>query len=1610
MKFLRRLTFLAALAVLPACEREGRPEVTLAEEVAVAPAETPGILSETSAQSPDEKEEFAFLRTSVLEDAASPTLCLHFTAPLDPSVSYEPYVRIVEKVAVRPEGERLCIEGLRYGQTARLTLRAGLPAADGESLPADEQLSLSFSDRPAVVRFAGDGFILPRSDARGLGILTVNVDEVDVTVSRVDDRALVFKNLAAGFNAQEGRWAYQDEESEPGRLGITVFEGTLETEGAINQAVTTLFPFQDAVGPLAPGAYYVSVADASAEERAVRLPARAGRWLLVTDLAITAYTSRTGINLTVRSLNDGAPVRGAEISLVARSNEILETRRTSSNGRVRFGEAIIRGEGGNAPKMALVEGPGGDFTAFDLDGRRLDLSHLPVGGKDAAGPVEAFLYLDCGIYRPGETLRLSALLRDAEGYSVKDRAGTLSIFRPNGTKFLTERFEDAGADGALIKDIDLPKAAARGMWSAAVSIDALGEVGRIRFNVEDFVPQRLSLDLEADDQSPLAAGEERMVTADVRFLYGAPGAGLEVDGSVRIESDPSPFPDHSGFSFGIPDEPYRQEVVRIEPVVTDGEGIATFPVSAGGEGENADEPLRLRTVIRVEEPGGRAVQDDLRIPYRPRDLYVGIRSAFEGTAERGVPPRFEIAALGRAGEGRKVELSYAFVRRDYAYDWYQDERGQWRWRRSERIVPIADGVIETGADGRASIEGPALSWGDYELSVSHDGDKRSAVTFWVGYGGRTADGTPAPDQVEVMVPDAPVPLGETARVAVRAPYAGRAEIVVANHEVLSITDAEIPEGGAELSVPVTDDWGAGAYVLVSVYSPREPGVRPVPRRAVGAAYLPVDTGPRRLPLTIEAAELERPGEEAEVTLRLDGEKPQGPIFATIAAVDEGILQLTKFETPDPFGAIFGKRGLGLVMRDDYGRILDPETGVMGQLRTGGDQIGGAGLTVVPTRTVALYRGPVEFGRDGRVSVSFELPSFNGSLRLMAVGWSDSAVGSADRELIVREKVPAELVLPRFLAPGDEALATLTIDNVEGAAGTYSARVEAIGGILETASDGLRMKLAEGERSDLPLGLSAERAGIAQVQMTAEGPDGFTTERSYPIEIRPASLPVTRTMTMTLAPGETYRPGSELLDGFVPGTATVTITASPTPLDLELYAASLSDYPYQCSEQLVSKATPLLLKADRSDEETAEVMRAVETLLERQGSDGAFGLWRVGDRQASPWIGAYITDFLSMAKAAALPVSDAAMERAYRALQPVSQGNYRQAYGYDTNVRWLRQEWRDAIERNAMAYALYVLTEGGVVDRSRLRYVHDQLLDEVQGSLARAQLGAALALIGDEGRAQSAFEASGEVLGRTNPGDYYQSDGRELGGVLAHWVTYGRDEEAEKLLGELARELPGPERLNTLDKAFLARAIHAYSKGRAAALLSHDGSKADMLVLEEEAALEKEITNPGTEPIYLTVMRRGVPDRPVEAGGRGLSVRKTLFTTGGDPVDLGRVRQGDRLIVALDLAPERERPAQYAVTDLLPAGFEIEAVLTPSDASTTGPYRFLGRVDRADIAEARDDRFVAALDMRDTEERRFAYVVRAVTPGDFAFPGAVAEDMYRPSVTATSAASRVVIAP
>lgn len=1547
-----------------------------------------------------EEHGFRLLDYKVDSDSASPRVCFQFSEPLATGkVDFAPYVAISgsANAAVTAEASQLCVDGLKHSERYAVVLRQGLPSSVVETLLANVDYEIYVRDRAPQARFTGRNYVLPSTGQEGIPVVSVNTAKVDVEVYRIGDRNLLSAVRSEDFLSQLTRYAAGEIAREK---GVKIWTGTMDTAADLNRDVITAFPVMEAVGRLEPGIYVMTAKPhedgaAASNESDDSYGTIATQWFVVSDLGLTAFTGKGGVQVFVRSLASADPRADVEVRLIARNNEVLATKKTDAAGVAAFDPGLARGEGGLALGLAVASA-GADYGFLDLASAAFDLTDRGVKGRAVPGAVDAYLYTERGVYRTGETVALTALLRDAKGAAVPGVPLTLVVRRPDGVEYRRALVEDQGLGGRALSVPILP-GSLRGTWRIAAYTDPKGAaVGEASFLVEDYVPERLEVTLTPKVDA-LRPGQAAPVDVSARYLYGAPGSDLSVTGEVSVASAAnSGMKGLDGYVIGLDDETVEASTAEIEQAATtDSQGRASLQIPV--QDVAAPRPAEARITLRVAETGGRAVERSVTLPILPKGPVVAVRKNFSGDLAEDAQATFDVVLADPSGQrlaGRNVTWSLSKVER--RYQWYNSD-GRWGYEPVKNTRRVADGRLSIAANAPARIASP-VQWGTYRLDVSAPdlgATAQTSLTFSVGWSGdQTAD---TPDLLDMTLDKASYRVGDTMQLNLKPRFSGKATLAVVSDRVHDIRVVDVASGGTEVAVPVRAEWGPGAYVVALAHRPLDQAARRMPGRALGTAWFEINRDAHTLAVNLNAPDKIKPRSTLALPIKVEGLTPGEEARITVAAVDVGILNLTRYEAPNPGQYFFGQKQLSAEVRDLYGFLIDGMQGVRGAIRSGGDMEPKALDGIPPTQEpLARFSGVVKVESDGTARVEFDIPAFNGTARVMAVAWTKDRVGSGSADVIIRDPVVLAGTLPRFLSVGDRSRFFMQLDNVEGPAGDYTVDLD-IRGPIVVAADALRtsVRLDAKAKGGVTIPVTAAGQGAAVIDVTVRGPNIEPLAQSFTVAIQPGTGSLARRTVRTLDPGASLSVSRDLVADILGGTGAVSVSVSPLAgLDVPGLLKALDRYPYGCTEQTVSRALPLLYVNKLAEEEKLSldekvderVRGAIERVLARQDSNGSFGLWSVGGDDI--WLDAYTADFLTRARERGFAVPQLAFTLALDRLR-----------NFVANTT--------QVEENAqgLAYAAYVLARNGRPVMGDLRYLADTKLTEFGTPLARAQLAAALALLGDRGRAQKTFASAADQLrGERDAGVYradYGSRLRDGAGLLA--LASETDNTAGVLpaVASVITEERGNRRTSTQEEAWLILAAQAVARDAEALALRVDGAehKGALYRTYRDTSLASaavSLANAGRAPVQAVITVTGNPVEPEPAVSRGYAVERNYYKLDGSQVQPSAVQQNDRLVVVLKVTENESRQARVLLVDRLPAGFEID---NPSlvDSNTVAGLNWLKRDVEPTHTEYRDDRFVAAFD-RDVGQSAFftvAYMVRAVSPGRYVHPAAQVEDMYRP---------------
>lgn len=1511
-----------------------------------------------------------------------------------------------------------------------VTLKAGLSAADGTRLGKDDTRKVHTGELDPAVGFASQGSVLPARESRGLPVVSINVPEVDVEFLRVSEKQLpkFFAEYQRG--GRRGSWDLDSEygDSTPlGKLAEPVYLNRFVLGGKPNERVLTYLPIQDIRELQDPGLYFAVMK---------RTGKFAGEFetafFTVSDIGLHTRAYKDKLFVHTASLQDGSATGSVELKVLDARGEAVLAGKTDGNGNALLNYTLDAGH-------VLVATRGKDVSMLPFNQPALDLSEFAVAGREQAW-FDVFAWSGRDLYRPGETVRISALLRDNDGRPVpapKQGGGQpvfLRLKQPDGKVFRETRLQP-GAQGYFSFEQAIPTEAPTGRWQVEFRTDPASKeaVQGMTLRIEEFLPERMKLDLDAV-QPVLKPGEALKIKATAAYLYGAPASGNRFTAKLAVAIEQHPLDQLPGYFFGDPTMELPKDAKDIIDTTLPENGVLQEDIALPAEAKPRS-PIAAIVSGSVYETGGRTVNRTLKRVLWPANALVGIRPLFDDKdgADANANAGFEVVRVDAGGKPQPGKaLKATLVRELRDYHWNYDEDGGWDYDFTRRFENKDTRTLDVGA-GASKIDFP-VEWGEYRLDVF---DPATGLTtryrFRAGWSwddqNRGLDARP--DKVKLALDRTGYKAGDTLKVTVTPPHAGKGLLMVESDRMLYVQAIDA-KPGSTFSIPVTKDWERhDVYVTALVFRGGSAPSKITPARAVGVVHVPMDRRDRRVAVGLSVPKQMRPEQNLPVTVSVP-ELAGQLAHVTVSAVDVGILNITRFPVPDANAQFFAQRRFGVDAYDIYGRVIESFEGGSAKIRFGGDMA----LSALPqakrptsrVQTVDLFSGPVKLDGKGNARVALKVPDFNGTLRVSALVYSDTRYGNRDRETVVRAPIVAEASLPRVLAPGDRSTVTLDVQNFTGKTGVFKVTVNGEGP-LDIGEGSRTTDLAVDAKRTLTFPVTADEGyTTAKVRVRVEG-NGFKVDRRYDVPVRAGWPAVLRSRTQVLDSLAPVEMGAGFADGLMPGSVTARMTVSalpPIPFASALKGAL--EYPYGCAEQTTSKgyaalelddATAKMLGIDGLDaKKRRERMEgAFGRLASMQVSNGHFSMWG-DDDYVNPGLTPYIAEFLLDAREGGFAVPDAVLQKALTRLNEDLLAGGAQFYGYDR---------RDHLKFANQAYAGYVLARVNRAPLGTLRALYDNERGKSLTGLPLVHLGIALSLQGDKNRGAKAI-AEGFARTGDRP-DYLGDYGTKLRDdalmiALVHERKLAKPEFDRRAIS-LGRELDARRNsgwlwLSTQEQVALARlgkALMVDQKKLVSGQWSIGGDAEAVAPVRlfgrsvDHAALARGLrfVPEGSPPLYASLDVAGIPRSAPAPDNRQIGIERRYYTTDGKEWKGGTLKEGEALIVRVGITANVAMP-DALFTDLLPAGLEIEN-FNLGDAKQWAEVVVDGiaisdRGSAADVKheEFRDDRYVAALKLDRGDTAKVFYLVRAVTPGTYTVPPSLVEDMYRPDIRGVGKAS------
>lgn len=1456
------------------------------------------------------------------------------------------------------------------GSEYAFVLPEALLATDGAFAAKEVKATSTVPHLPTELDFALPGHILARKQLHKVPVVTTNRKKFRLYIHRIyPNNVRQFLNHSMGRNISG--------------IAKQIYSGDVETESDTDVPTTTHVNMAELFDANKFGMHRICIGSGSCSKQ---------RWFIATDIGL--MSRRFGDNLVVwaRSLTDASPLSGVELSVVDAWNQTIATSRTDESGLARITLAP-----GQVPSLIL--GRSGDDQSFiSMAAHRDRLKGFAIGGVSAEQEaLRTFVYSDRGVYRPGETVHLVAVTRGQKGKQPSDYPLELRIQTPRGTTIAKERFR-SGGDGVFVHNFDIDPEAKTGHWKVAVHWRGR-TIGRYKFQVEEFIPAKLKVSVQST-KPQVYGGEKLAFKVSGHNLFGPPAAGNEVRAKVQLRANFFKPPGFDKYWFGHEDVKFQRIDKQLKAQLLDEDGQATFTYVVP---EGIVSPIGLEAHFSAEVlgDGGRAVAAFGQTSVLLHERFVGIKKLTAGRLEVRKPVRFDVVNVFPSGErvplDKQVLNVRAFIEKEVAH-YKKDERGSYKYVSEKELQPV------DAKDGARDAQGRFVfvpkHGGRYMLEVEDGvGGQVTRSRFYVRGGRPDPLAAREPDRVQIRLLNKDLKIGGMAQIEVRAPFAGTLMLLGEKDALVYSKTMEVTQRPVVVEVPLDPRHLPNFYLSATVIRGTKDLNADVPICATGLLNIEVEDPRQRPKFEIITPVRVAPNGKFEVSVKvaeLDGRN----MYFTLAVVDEGILSLTGFETPDMDQYFNQKQRLEVLHYRMYDMVVPYLPDGNSEVSPSGDAPSRALIKrrrVNPKaqkrqRSVALWSGLQKTDDDGFARVSFTMPDFNGSVRVMAVAFGDQRFASAQKSVVVRDDLVLKPSVPRFGAAGDEFTLPFKVFNGTDLTGDVvvhakiSSHLSLVGPARRTVS------LAPGKTATGSFLLKTNRwKGVAAIDLTAEGLKE-TTRKHYDLPLR--------------APGHMQvRSGGGVVDKNAPVTVDIPRDFVPESEELALRVSSdpmlrfknslryLVRYPHGCLEQTTSRAFPLLYYAAMAKDDVGStqgartmVKAAIGKIQQMQNENGAFSYWP-GSSNYNNWASVYAAHFLVESRGVNYHVNESTWNNMLVFLNRVADDR--------------------ELGLSEVVYALYVLALAKENVLSKLNYTYDGLWSELKVG-DRARLAAAFAVLGQKQRAQ-------EMLAELDAYSVFGAPYRQTGGNLGSHVRdlaitldamvqgAGGPEPISALATQLLKQAEGGRWGTTQENAFallaLGKMFKSGQRPQATGTVKLGDSppvKVETTRLfrtEELTSHSVRIEARGDGELSYTWEAMGLPKKVVSLQkDSGLRVRRAWKDKSGKDVDLSEVLQGDVLVAEIKIRSEGGALQNVVVSDLLPAGFEIEN----ARLKTSTKLEWLAEQPKPDYIDIRDDRiniYTAAT----ARDQTFYYAVRAVTVGKFTVPAIRAEAMYDPNI-------------
>ena len=1260
-----------------------------------------------------------------------------------------------------------------------------------------------------------------------------------------------------------------------------------------------------------------------------------------------------------------------------------------------------------------------------VDGEEQSVSRFDVGGKDIQKGLKGFIYGERGVWRPGDTLHISFILEDREKRIPDKHPVALEIYNPRG-QFYTKMISTQGMNGFYTFDVPTQATDPTGLWNAYIKVG--GTTFHKGLRIETIKPNRLKINL-ALPKVLQATDKDVYAPLTSTWLTGATASKLKAKVEMSLSKVNTQFKNYGQYIFNNPATDFTTIKTDIFDGTLDAEGKANVTLKVPTATE-APGMLNATFTTRVFEPGGDASIYTQTIPFSPFTSYVGInlnqpKGKYIETDKDHV---FDIVTVNTQGQlVNSSNLEYKIYRIGWSWWWENSGESFGTYINNSSITPVASGNLQTRG-GKASfkfrIDYP--SWGRYLVYVKdkESGHATGGTVYvdWPEWRGRSSKTDPSGiKMLAFSLNKDSYEIGETATAIIPAAAGGRALVSIENGStVLRQEWIEVSNGGdTKYTFKITPEMTPNVYLHISLLQPHAQTVNDLPIRMYGVVPVFVTNSQTVLQPQIQMPEVLRPETNFNVTV---SEKTGKPMTYTLAIVDDGLLDLTNFKTPDPWNDFYSREALGIRTWDMYDNVLGASAGSYSSLfSTGGDAtLKPADAKANRFKPVVKFIGPFYLGKGKSQTHTLKLPMYVGSVRAMVVAGQEGAYGNAEKTAFVRTPLMMLSTLPRVLSIQEEITVPVNIFAMENQVKNVTISLQTSGGGVQiVGANQQSLKFSQpGDQLVFFTLKTGSKTGKATIHLTANG-GGQQTKETIEIEVRNPNPVVTLRNSQWVEAGQSKELSYNLSSSSANNQIKLEVSRIPS-VDISRRFDFLYNYQHHCTEQLTSKALPLLFVGqfktiDKIEAEKIKtnVQEAIRQIYGRQLPNGGFVYWP-GNAVADEWISSYAGMFLTLAQEKGYAVHSNVLNK-WKRFQRAAAQNWRMPQDASG---W--QQWQSELQQ---AFRLYTLALAGAPEYGAMNRMKEQAGLSIQ---AKWRLAATYVLTGKMKPAEElVYNAETTVSPYSSMNQIYGSSDRDEAMILETLILMNRERDALQQAKVVSKNLSQEEWFSTQSTAFALMAM-----GRLAEKLSGTldfvwtwNDKQQPAVKSAKAVFEKEIaTTPKSGMIAVKnqgkgalsvdlITRTQLLNDTLPAISDNLRMDIRYANLNGTPISVNDIIQGTDFmaITSISNISGTSDYTNLALTHIIPSGWEIynERMVAPETESgaADGSGKSVSKYNYLDI---RDDRVLTYFNLRRGETKVFTVRLQATYAGNFILPAVQCEAMYDVNVQARSKAGRTTV--